>query len=132
MRLAALTAALARRAGGGGVTPAARRLLALDFDGVICDSCGESSLAAWKAATKLWPDLMGTPETLQRRDQVLDDMRAVRPVVETGADRNVPGHSRMCCTPRPGVLGSKGAQESERKCTPSRQARERSDHPIRD
>lgn len=30
---------------------------ALDFDGVLCDSVGESSLSAWKAAEKLWPEI---------------------------------------------------------------------------
>ncbi|XP_057435666.1 uncharacterized protein LOC130728269 isoform X2 [Lotus japonicus] len=43
-------------------------LYALDFDGVICDSCGESSLSALKAAKVRWPGLFD----------------GVRPVVETG------------------------------------------------
>eukprot|EP00959_Pyramimonas_sp_CCMP1952_P078067 1632051-Pyramimonas_sp.AAC.1 len=43
---------------------ASRSLLALDFDGVLCDSCPESSLSAWKvcglladklASVELWP-----------------------------------------------------------------------------
>ncbi|CAL1397934.1 unnamed protein product [Linum trigynum] len=32
-------------------------LYPLDFDGVLCDSCGESSLSAVKAAKVRWPDL---------------------------------------------------------------------------
>lgn len=51
-----------------------------DFDGVICDSVGESSISAIRAARVLWPDLkIGDPEPW-----MLDAMRAVRPVVETG------------------------------------------------
>lgn len=94
------------------MTAAKTDLWALDFDGVACDSCGESSLSAWKvrcwlvtksalltcwltkssplsvppiqAATKLWPDVFTSEEALARKDQVIEDMRAVRPVVETG------------------------------------------------
>lgn len=36
---------------------AAKDVYALDFDGVMCDSVGESSLSAWKSAEKLWPDV---------------------------------------------------------------------------
>ncbi|XP_050386470.1 uncharacterized protein LOC126802803 isoform X2 [Argentina anserina] len=58
-------------------------LYALDFDGVICDSCGESSLSAVKAAKVRWPALFnGVDSTLE--SWVLDQMRIVRPVVETG------------------------------------------------
>jgi hypothetical protein len=93
------------------------QLWALDFDGVVCDSCGESSLSAWKvggdragvppapppppprcaatdlrpplcaptqAASALWPGKFDTPEALQQKGQVVEKMRAVRPVVETG------------------------------------------------
>lgn len=31
-----------------GVVARAKNVWALDFDGVVCDSCGESSLSAWK------------------------------------------------------------------------------------
>eukprot|EP00238_Polyblepharides_amylifera_P002717 CAMPEP_0196580380 /NCGR_PEP_ID=MMETSP1081-20130531/28593_1 /TAXON_ID=36882 /ORGANISM="Pyramimonas amylifera, Strain CCMP720" /LENGTH=263 /DNA_ID=CAMNT_0041900231 /DNA_START=251 /DNA_END=1042 /DNA_ORIENTATION=+ len=62
---------------------ASNSLLALDFDGVLCDSCGESSLSAWKASEKLWPQIFaGTSE--DRKSSLLNDMRVVRPVVETG------------------------------------------------
>ncbi len=57
---------------------------AFDFDGVVCDSVGESSLSAWKAALKKWPEIFGTPEAESKRDSVLEGMRIVRPVVETG------------------------------------------------
>ena len=84
------------------------QLWALDFDGVACDSCGESALSAWKvgppstapriflslshtqthkflqAASKLWPERFSSQDALDRKDQLIEDMRAVRPVVETG------------------------------------------------
>eukprot|EP00244_Chara_vulgaris_P000268 TRINITY_DN1043_c1_g2_i1.p1 TRINITY_DN1043_c1_g2~~TRINITY_DN1043_c1_g2_i1.p1 ORF type:complete len:299 (-),score=34.41 TRINITY_DN1043_c1_g2_i1:359-1255(-) len=56
---------------------------ALDFDGVLCDSCGESSQAAVKAAKVRWPSVLAdvSPSVEQ---WILDRMRDVRPVVETG------------------------------------------------
>lgn len=89
---------------------------ALDFDGVACDSVGESSLSAFKvrccavasrdmrqlrrtaglvnypplstpsfqAAAKLWPDVFVTPEAEARKGELVEAMRIVRPVVETG------------------------------------------------
>ncbi|PQM38778.1 uncharacterized protein Pyn_34463 [Prunus yedoensis var. nudiflora] len=58
-------------------------LYALDFDGVLCDSCGESSLSAVKAAKVRWPSLFnGVDSTLE--DWVVEQMHIVRPVVETG------------------------------------------------
>ena len=66
-----------------------KNVWALDFDGVVCDSCGESALSAWKAATELWPDFFTTPDALAKKQQVVEDMRAVRPVVETGYENVV-------------------------------------------
>ncbi|KAG2725286.1 hypothetical protein I3760_01G058700 [Carya illinoinensis] len=58
-------------------------LYALDFDGVLCDSCGESSLSAVKAAKVKWPTLFdGVDSTTE--DLIVDQMYIVRPVVETG------------------------------------------------
>ncbi|XP_073144010.1 uncharacterized protein [Henckelia pumila] len=58
-------------------------LYALDFDGVLCDSCGESSLSAVKAAKVRWPSLFdGVDSSLE--DWIVDQMHIVRPVVETG------------------------------------------------
>ncbi|KAK2415742.1 ribosomal RNA small subunit methyltransferase G [Trifolium repens] len=58
-------------------------LYALDFDGVICDSCGESSLSALKAAKVRWPSLFdGVDSTTE--NWIVDQMHIVRPVVETG------------------------------------------------
>ncbi|CAL9237106.1 unnamed protein product [Arabidopsis halleri] len=58
-------------------------LYALDFDGVLCDSCGESSLSAVKAAKLRWPNLFeGVDSALE--EWIVDQMHIVRPVVETG------------------------------------------------
>lgn len=58
-------------------------LYALDFDGVLCDSCGESSLSAVKAARVRWPGLfVGVDSALE--EWIVDQMHIVRPVVETG------------------------------------------------
>lgn len=107
---------LSHCAGAGG-----KSVYALDFDGVVCDSCGESSLSAWKvgrlsfwwqrraacsvwrvfglgmgsnfsrsccelmqAASKVWPDVFGAAEAEARKGELVEKMRAVRPVVETG------------------------------------------------
>jgi len=66
-----------------------KNVWALDFDGVVCDSCGESALSAWQAATELWPDVFTTSEALAKKDQIVEDMRTVRPVVETGYENIV-------------------------------------------
>ncbi|KAH1044836.1 hypothetical protein GYH30_026198 [Glycine max] len=55
----------------------------LDFDGVICDSCGETAISALKAAKLRWPPLFdGVDSTI--KDWIVDQMITVRPVVETG------------------------------------------------
>lgn len=58
-------------------------LYALDFDGVLCDSCGESSLSALKASKIRWPMLFEevTPE---QEEWIIDQMHVLRPVIETG------------------------------------------------
>ncbi|KAA8520649.1 hypothetical protein F0562_014905 [Nyssa sinensis] len=58
-------------------------LYALDFDGVLCDSCGESSLSAVKAAKVRWPALFDGVDS-PMEDWIVDQMHIVRPVVETG------------------------------------------------
>ncbi|KAJ0054136.1 hypothetical protein Pint_00450 [Pistacia integerrima] len=58
-------------------------LYALDFDGVLCDSCGESSLSAVKAAKVRWPGLFDGADSAME-DWIVDQMYKVRPVVETG------------------------------------------------
>ncbi|KAL0538126.1 hypothetical protein IC582_027125 [Cucumis melo] len=58
-------------------------LYALDFDGVLCDSCGESSLSAVKAAKVRWPGLFDDVDS-SLENWIVDQMYTVRPVVETG------------------------------------------------
>nr|CAD1836015.1 unnamed protein product [Ananas comosus var. bracteatus] len=58
-------------------------LYALDFDGVLCDSCGESSLSALKAAKIRWPSLFNQVK-LSTEEWIIDQMHILRPVVETG------------------------------------------------
>jgi hypothetical protein len=67
----------------------AKPVFALDFDGVACDSVGESAQSAWVAAAALWPDLFADPAVQARRGHVLEAMRAARPVIETGYENLV-------------------------------------------
>ena len=55
-------------------------VLALDFDGVLCDSARETGITGWKAAGRLWADMADAlpPEPL------LDAYCRARPVIETG------------------------------------------------
>lgn len=68
---------------------AGKRVIALDFDGVVCDSVGESSLSALKAASRVWPGMFNTTATAGRQAELVEKMRAVRPVVETGYENVV-------------------------------------------
>lgn len=54
--------------------------LALDFDGVLCDSVEETAATAWRAGATLWSDMAGP---LPPAD-LLAGYRLARPVVETG------------------------------------------------
>lgn len=58
-------------------------LYALDFDGVLCDSCGESSISALKAAKVRWPEVFVDIDE-PTESWILETMHMVRPVVETG------------------------------------------------
>lgn len=58
-------------------------LYALDFDGILCDSCGESSVSALKAAKVRWPDVFSNIDD-DTESWILETMHLVRPVVETG------------------------------------------------
>ena len=55
-------------------------ILALDFDGVLCDSAAETAASAWRAGQKIWPH-WESPEPPQTW---VDGFRAVRPYLETG------------------------------------------------
>ena len=58
-----------------------KRLLALDFDGVICDSAAETAISGWKAATRIWPDKFLEPLPPQ---EIVEEFRRIRPYLETG------------------------------------------------
>jgi phosphoglycolate phosphatase-like HAD superfamily hydrolase len=55
-------------------------VLALDFDGVLCDSVEETGTAGWKAGGAIWEDMRSEmpPPAL------LTEYRRARPVIETG------------------------------------------------
>jgi hypothetical protein len=64
----------------------ASTVLALDFDGVVCDSEPESSISGWKHAVALWPEVFDD-ETQYAR--VLEGLKRTRPVVETGFENTL-------------------------------------------
>lgn len=64
-----------------GKFPAQKRFLALDFDGVICDSAGETACSGWLAARRKWPDKFHGD---QAPPEIIDAFRRVRPYLETG------------------------------------------------
>ncbi|EIE27437.1 hypothetical protein COCSUDRAFT_26736 [Coccomyxa subellipsoidea C-169] len=66
-----------------------KALWALDFDGVVCNSVGESSKSAWQASARKWPDLFAKAEVKAQETAVEEKMRTVRPVVETGYENLV-------------------------------------------
>ncbi|CAM9257385.1 unnamed protein product [Sphacelaria rigidula] len=64
-------------------------VFALDFDGVICNSVGESSRSGFRALKSIWPEVAASlgdaGEGAEEAPQwLLDKMRDLRPVVETG------------------------------------------------
>jgi hypothetical protein len=64
----------------------ARTVLALDFDGVVCDSEPESSISGWKHGLELWPAVFSDQT---QYDRVLAGLRELRPVVETGFENTL-------------------------------------------
>ncbi len=58
------------------------RLLALDFDGVICDSAPENAATAWHCCQRLWPDEFPAGEVPPA--QVVRFCSVARPYMETG------------------------------------------------
>lgn len=68
---------------GGGDGEGKGPIYALDFDGVICDSVGESTVSAWRAANRIWgSEVFGDEGDVE--GWLMDAMRVVRGVVETG------------------------------------------------
>lgn len=87
---------------------ATKQLWALDFDGVVCDSCGESALSAWRAAEGLWPDMFAQDAVKTQKDDIMEKMRAVRPVVETGAHSSAVANCVPCSADQGASLHDKG------------------------
>ena len=58
-----------------------KKLFALDFDGVLCDSALETGRSAWRCAKTLWPDEF--PES-RPSDELMAAFRRRRPYLETG------------------------------------------------
>ncbi|TFJ84039.1 hypothetical protein NSK_005134 [Nannochloropsis salina CCMP1776] len=65
-------------------------ILALDFDGVLCNSVEESSQAAFRSVKKMWPQLatycapVGGASANECPGWLSDSLRHLRPLVETG------------------------------------------------
>lgn len=55
-------------------------MLALDFDGVLCDSATETAVTAWRAGQQLWPEWTGA----EPPGEWVTRFRQLRPVLETG------------------------------------------------
>ena len=58
-----------------------RLILALDFDGVICDSASETAASAYRAARTLWPDQFTDADIPA---PLVQAFRQARPFLETG------------------------------------------------
>lgn len=56
-------------------------LIALDFDGVICDSAPENAATAWHVAHQLWQEQFREPEPPKEQ---LERFARMRPYMETG------------------------------------------------
>jgi hypothetical protein len=66
-------------------------LLALDFDGVICDGLREYFLTAWKAHCQLW--VPEAADVTQPPDGLAEAFYRLRPIVETGWEMPVVLHA---------------------------------------
>jgi phosphoglycolate phosphatase-like HAD superfamily hydrolase len=54
-------------------------LLALDFDGVLCDSARETAMTAWRAGRSIWPEWQGEAPL-----ELVERFGTLRPWLETG------------------------------------------------
>ena len=54
-------------------------LLALDFDGVLCDSARETAMTAWRAGRTIWPEWQGEAPA-----ELVERFCTLRPWLETG------------------------------------------------
>lgn len=55
-------------------------VLALDFDGVICDSAAEGAVTAWRAGQRIWPQWQGAEPPAAYAERFV----RLRPALETG------------------------------------------------
>ena len=81
------TSTMARAEASASAGTGADVVFALDFDGVVCDSEPESSISGWKHGVDLWPEVFGPADA--EKGRVLDELRLVRPVVETGFENTL-------------------------------------------
>lgn len=56
-------------------------IIALDFDGVICDSAPENAATAWRCCCRLWPEQFSGQAP---REQIERFCKELRPYMETG------------------------------------------------
>ncbi len=80
------------------MTKAVPDILALDFDGVICDGLIEYFQTAWKAYCQIWPSDANPPDGLAER------FYRLRPVVETGWEMPVVLRSLLTGVPDDEIL----------------------------
>ena len=66
-------------------------LLALDFDGVVCDGRPEYFEAAWQAYAAAWPH----PVTRVRPDAIAQRFAALRPLIESGWEMPLMVHALL-------------------------------------
>ena len=55
-------------------------VIALDFDGVLCNSAYETACTGWRACQLQWPENFNT----ELENEMIDAFRDVRPVLKTG------------------------------------------------
>src|SRR5919106_450925 len=79
-------------------------LLALDFDGVICDGRPEYFESAWRAYVATWP----APLTRGRPDAVAERFGALRPLIESGWEMPLLVHALLAGVD-PRALGDRHA-----------------------
>ncbi|HXH84148.1 MAG TPA: HAD family hydrolase [Candidatus Tectomicrobia bacterium] len=75
-------------------------LLALDFDGVVCDGRREYFEAAWRAYRRVWPD----PLAADRPDALAAEFFRQRPLVESGWEMPVLLHALLARVEPAGLL----------------------------
>lgn len=57
-----------------------KRLICLDFDGVLCDSVIETGVSGWKTGCRIWPEW----NTAEPPETALRTFRRLRPLLHTG------------------------------------------------